>query len=44
MCLVVLSLLSLLHHLKDDVILPYSGLAKKDKKNWWIFILGREHE
>ena len=31
--LCILVVLSLLHHWKDDVILPNSGVAKK---NWWL--------
>ena len=32
--LCILVVLSLLHHQKDDVILPNSGAAKKT--NWWL--------
>ena len=34
--LCILVVLSLLHHWKDDVILPNSGVAKK---NWWLLLL-----
>ena len=38
LCLYLCNLvvLSLLHHKKDDVILPNSGVAKK---NWWLFVV-----